>query len=190
MAPLNLLTRPARTFGLGLTAFGLATSAGFVATPILEAHLIYDRSTGAWIQDAPADVTTISYSRVQTPGLAGGNMPAPSRLAPAESVRQLRAESGLTWDQLARLFGVSRRAVHHWASGGRMNSVNEEHLAAIWEAVRRLPTNDPTKRRSLLISTPETGLSVFELLKAGRPTSEVLQAAAYSPDLLIGGSES
>jgi hypothetical protein len=71
-----------------------------------------------------------------------------------------------------------------------MNSVNEEHLNEIRDAVRKLPTNDPTERRSLLISTPENGSSVFELLKAGRPSSEVLQAAAYSPDLLVGGSES
>lgn len=189
MAPFARLSRPAQTIGLGLTAVGLATSAGFVA-PSSESHLIYDQSTGAWIQSISPSPANIIYARIQVPEVAPTPTPASNFPSPAESVRQLRAETNLTWDQLARLFGVSRRAVHHWASGGRMNSANEEHLAQIRESVRRLPANNPAERRSLLLSTPENGSSVFERLKAGKPSSQVLQASAYSVDLLLGGTES
>lgn len=187
MAPANVLTRPGRTIGLGLTAFGLATSAGIAPAPILESDIVYDRSTGAWFQDSPALDGNIFYSRVQTPEIPPPAAPTAIPASTAESVRGLREETGLTWDQMARLFGVSRRAVHHWASGGRMNSVNEKHLSDIWTAVRQLPAHDPGERRTLLISTPTDGPSIFEQLKAGQPTSEILQTAAYSPDQLVGG---
>ena len=37
--------------------------------------------------------------------------------ATRKAVSELRRISGLTWEQLAWLFGVSRRSVHFWASG-------------------------------------------------------------------------
>src|SRR5262245_8901698 len=33
------------------------------------------------------------------------------------AVMEIRRRSGLTWEELGDLFGVSRRSVHHWASG-------------------------------------------------------------------------
>lgn len=56
----------------------------------------------------------------------------------AELLTRTHRESGLTWDQLARYFGVSRRAVHLWAAGGRMSATNEELLAHLVFAVDRL----------------------------------------------------
>lgn len=188
MATLDLLAGPARTIGLGLTAFGLATSAGFIAAPLTDA--IYDQSTGAWIREVSPSMASLVYVHVAVPPESGVAAPEASVLTSAESVRELRAESGLTWEQLARLFGVSRRAVHHWATGGRMNSVNEEHLNIVWDAVRKLPASQPSERRSLLLFTAQSGSSVFELLKSGSPTSEVLQASAYSHDQLLGLVES
>lgn len=188
MAPVTALIQPVRTIGLGLTAFGLATSAGIAPAPILESDIIYDRSTGAWFQDSPVVEGGLFFSVLSAPAVRS-DIPAAIPSSTAESVRGLREETSLTWDQMARLFGVSRRAVHHWASGGRMNSANEEHLNDIWAAVRRIPAADPEQRRAILLSTPTDAPSLFEQLKAGRPTSEVLQTAAYSPDQLVGGTD-
>jgi DNA-binding transcriptional regulator YiaG len=55
----------------------------------------------------------------------------------AESSRRIsdiRLRTGLTWDQMARLFGVSRRTVHLWASGAAMSSAHEEHLHRLFSA--------------------------------------------------------
>jgi len=54
------------------------------------------------------------------------------------AIAELRRRSGLTWDQLARLFEVSRRSVHFWASGKVMAAAHEEHLQRVLAAVRRL----------------------------------------------------
>jgi transcriptional regulator with XRE-family HTH domain len=54
--------------------------------------------------------------------------PSPFRSTFAATVRELKARSGLTWDQLAGVFGVSRRAVHGWAAGARLNAQNSELL--------------------------------------------------------------
>jgi transcriptional regulator with XRE-family HTH domain len=40
--------------------------------------------------------------------------------SPADAVRRTKDQSGLTWLEVATLFGVSRRAVHMWANGSVM----------------------------------------------------------------------
>lgn len=56
----------------------------------------------------------------------------------AVAIRELHDYSGLTWEQIAKLFGVSRRAVHLWASGGRLSAANEELLLRITGLVRSI----------------------------------------------------
>ena len=45
-----------------------------------------------------------------------------------EEITWVKEHSGLTWDQLGKVFGVSRRAVHMWANGGRLNESNARRL--------------------------------------------------------------
>lgn len=84
---------------------------------------------------------------------------------PAARVRQLKAESGLTWDQVSRLFGVSRRAVHLWAAGARMNFRHEELLTYLEQVIDTIDTADPASNRATLMS-PSTagGHSLFQRL--------------------------
>jgi len=77
----------------------------------------------------------------------------------------VKEDSGLTWDQFRRLFGVSQRSVHLWASGGRMSARNEERLAYIEQVVSALGFATPEQRRdSLLTSPPGRGRSIFQKL--------------------------
>ena len=90
----------------------------------------------------------------------------------ASRVRQLKEDSGLTWDQLRRLLGVSRRAVHMWAGGGQINAKNEERLALLEQIVAALGGRTPADRRSRLLSPSGTGRSVFqELASSASPTA-------------------
>lgn len=176
--------------GIALITLAATTTTGVPAQPVLDSQIICERSTGTWLGEEQAlyiSPALLSASIDFTSVLEYSTPSSASSLSnPADSVKALHADSGLTWDQLARLFGVSRRAVHHWASGGRMNAVNEEQLGEIQDAVRNLPGDTPAERRSLILASPPEGPSIFEQLKSRQPTSEILQVSAYSPDLLIG----
>lgn len=89
------------------------------------------------------------------------------RQATEEALFELRRLSGLTWDQLARLFGVSRRSIHFWASGKPMNRVNEERLQRVLVAVRGVDRGSGDATRQALLSPTPDGDIPFDLLCAG-----------------------
>ena len=89
--------------------------------------------------------------------------PHPEPVA-SSRVRCLKEASGLTWDQLRRLFGVSRRALHMWAGGAQMNSRNQERLTDLERVVSALG-NTPSERRDAFMSSRHRGgRSVFQQL--------------------------
>jgi len=77
------------------------------------------------------------------------NNPDTSRHA----ICKLRRISGLTWDQLATMFQVSRRSVHFWASGKPLNSKNERRLAQVLEVVETADRGTPRATRLALLET-------------------------------------
>lgn len=80
---------------------------------------------------------------------------------------ELRRLSGLTWDQLSRVFGVSRRSLHFWASGKAMAPTNEEHLQRLLVVVRRIDRGSASANRAALFGAREDGSIPFDLLTAG-----------------------
>lgn len=82
----------------------------------------------------------------------------------------IHSKSGLTWDQIARLFNVSRRSVHLWLAGGKMSAANEERLVAIESYVSSLD-GDPDARRRRLLSATETGMSFFDSMRQASSSS-------------------
>ena len=91
-------------------AVGCLSGAATMAVPIKPFPAAPEMRTSSGHTEAAATVSdehnTVSASAV---------------LADADELRWLKAHSGLTWEQLGKAFGVSRRAVHLWANGGRMN---------------------------------------------------------------------
>jgi DNA-binding transcriptional regulator YiaG len=84
-----------------------------------------------------------------------------------QAVNELRKLSGLTWEQLATLFDVSRRSVHFWASGQPLTSANEDKLNRILDAVEYISRGSASSNRSLLMGIADDGKSYLELLAAG-----------------------
>ena len=84
-----------------------------------------------------------------------------------QAVNELRKLSGLTWEQFATLFNVSRRSVHFWASGEPLSSANEEKLNRTLDAVEYISSGSASSNRSLLMSIADDGKSYLELLAAG-----------------------
>jgi DNA-binding transcriptional regulator YiaG len=86
----------------------------------------------------------------------------------SSALLELRRVSGLTWDQLARLFGVTRRSLHFWVSGKPLNPVNEERLHKLLATIRKLNRGSAGETRSLLLSVREDGVIPYEFLIEGQ----------------------
>ncbi len=84
------------------------------------------------------------------------------------AVSELRRLSGLTWEQLARLFSVSRRTLHFWASGKVMNATNEEHVHRVLALVRRIDRGSASENRTALLQSTPDGRRPVDLLAAGQ----------------------
>lgn len=85
----------------------------------------------------------------------------------ARDLTELRRRTGLTWEQLARLFNVSRRAVHFWASGKAMTADHEERLKRVIAVVRQMDRGSASENRAVLLSPDREGRLPFDLLAAG-----------------------
>jgi hypothetical protein len=85
----------------------------------------------------------------------------------AAAIAELRRVSGFTWDQLARLFNVSRRSLHFWASGKAMTPANEEHLQRVLAVLRRIDRGSAAANRAALLSVRDDGVIPFDLLAQG-----------------------
>jgi transcriptional regulator with XRE-family HTH domain len=85
----------------------------------------------------------------------------------ASAINELRRLTGLTWEQLAELFGVARRSLHFWASGKPMNAANEERLRRMLAAIRQTDRGSASENRSMLLQDRDGALPI-DLLKEGR----------------------
>jgi DNA-binding transcriptional regulator YiaG len=88
--------------------------------------------------------------------------------AQAAVIAELRQRSGLTWEQLARLFGVARRSVHFWASGKAMNASNAVRLNELLRTARYIDRGGSGLTRLALMSAQPNGAIPFDLLVEGR----------------------
>ena len=112
-----------------------------------------------------------SFSRKTSESVSKEPNPAQKEQTSSRALSELRRISGLTWDQLARLFSVSRRSVHFWASGKPLSAPNEEHLYELHGVVQRIRRNSASETRSVLFQS-SLGKIPFNLL-ADRKYQEV-----------------
>lgn len=81
------------------------------------------------------------------------------------AISELRLLSGLTWDQLGELFGVSRRSVHYWVSGQALNREHERHVREVLDIVKVADRGSAQANRAMLSEVRE-GRSGLALLAA------------------------
>lgn len=110
--------------------------------------------------DRPLTGSTENYFAVE-PGTSGGtgsNIKVVVESDPSVLVSELKVRSGLTWAQIAQLFGVTRRAVHLWVEGGNISASHRSRLNELLAMVSQSGYNDPKSVRQWLLSA-ETGSS-------------------------------
>jgi DNA-binding XRE family transcriptional regulator len=83
-------------------------------------------------------------------------------------VRELHRRSGLTWEQIAQIFGVDRRTIHLWASGKPMRAVQAEKLGRVMSVLARLDRSSPTRTRDYLLTASVSGKLILDLMQEGR----------------------
>jgi transcriptional regulator with XRE-family HTH domain len=157
--------------GLGSVAQNVVLAVSFTALPFfgssagqIQVPTIRDLMSSSWAQSGSAGTYLIHVPVVAEEAAA-------SVACPVELLVETRETSGLTWDQLARYFGVSRRAVHLWAAGGRMSAANEELLAHLVRAVDAVRGLEPATRRQALLR-PESGLNIIDTERARRSSRD------------------
>lgn len=120
---------------------------------------------GTSTQPLPA-VIAFQASRPQQQTTSGVSIelrePVPAAIA------ALRRLTGFTWEQLARLFGVSRRSVHFWASGSRMADDNRAHLERVLETVRFIDRGSASENRGAILMSTAEGPTLLDQLATGR----------------------
>jgi DNA-binding XRE family transcriptional regulator len=101
-------------------------------------------------------------------------------------LREIRRRSALTWDQLASIFAVSRRAVHHWASGKAASVEHTEKVRALFAKIDALRGLRPFEVRGQMLAaydieaadTTLTGRSEPILIADQTPLSQGLTTRA------------
>lgn len=148
-------------------AFGPTSAAGAMRTrrvrePVLVGFMLAGLGTSS-ATALPAEIALRSPRAIeQTTSGAAVRASEPAGAA----IGELRRRSGLTWDQLARLFGVSRRSLHFWASGKPMAAGNEEHLHRLLDVIRKIDRGSASANRKVLLTAHEDGGLPFDSLVA------------------------
>jgi transcriptional regulator with XRE-family HTH domain len=81
---------------------------------------------------------------------------------------ELRRLSGITWEQLPELFGVSRRSLHFWASGKPQNSSNERRVQQLLATPQQIDRGNARENRVALFAVQSDGVIPFNLLREER----------------------
>jgi transcriptional regulator with XRE-family HTH domain len=118
--------------------------------------------------ESVSDWDLLIVSERTTSGLTLPSQPVASTEATRSALNEVRKLSGLTWEQLARLFNVSRRSLHFWASGQPLSRFNEESLNRLLGTVRYINRGSASINRTILLSPSSDGSIPFDLLVAGR----------------------
>ncbi len=121
-----------------------------------------------------AEQTSVGYP---TPIM--GEQPQTQEHRAADVVNTLRKDTGLTWDQIAKLLSTTRRSVHNWASGEPISSSNHERLCRIAATVKQIGRGSAAANRALLLSSVEDGALLIDLLSRGDYGAAVEAAKRY-----------
>lgn len=90
----------------------------------------------------------------------------PQPTSTAEAVLELRRLSGLTWDELAYAFDVSRRALHHWASGSSLAPAHLQHVHQALYLVQRASHGASAALRERFLTPLPSGDTALDLMRA------------------------
>lgn len=156
---------------------GLLLSTALILSPAVGTSCCYAAPTNLHALAAGAGTGIGGFASLEDIRTSFGIADQPIATAPV--VRHLHEVSGLTWAELARLFGVSRRAVHGWATGARMNAAHAARLSRLVDFFATVDTGDRDTTRALVIAPNASGESEYQRLLAALPSRETTQGRIH-----------
>jgi DNA-binding transcriptional regulator YiaG len=108
-----------------------------------------------WLVDYYSDSTSLSSNEVLRSIVALGAAGASSANSDSSEdiVERIHEASGLTWDQIARCLGVSKRSILSWARGSQVSARNFENLVSLHDMVMELSTGTASGTRVRLMQS-------------------------------------
>ena len=82
----------------------------------------------------------------------------------ARGILAIRQIANLTWDETAKLFGVTRRTVHLWANGRHPSGDQERKLNRILGIFSSHQNLSPSSLRARLMASAQPGTLFFDLI--------------------------
>jgi len=113
----------------------------------------------------------------------GGRLVLPER-SHARAVHQIRLISGLTWQELSKLFGVSRRSIHNWANGEPLKTDHAQFVIDALRAIMILRRPSAAETRLVLLTYLPSGTRPLDLL-AAKKWADAMAAAVALPSLQV-----
>ncbi len=174
-------TTEATTSAMG-SLYGIRSDTG-PAVSLIPTALSGPATANTYAQDLMTFWAMIpQYAERTATGPTGQIVQVPA-VSTAESIMEIRRRSGLNWEELGDLFGVSRRSVHNWANGKPANSIHDRTIRKTLAAVRHLDMGDQEGTRAALLAVDENlGVSRFDLLREGR-IDEAIDSSKAVPEL-------
>jgi len=161
-----------------------------LGSAFLPAFIVMELLTGGTSLPAPLPSTSVSVQIFQTsPQAARLGISEEETVAAlpelAKSVRSLHKRSGLTWDELAQVFGVSRRTLYNWSTGGKVSASHAQAISSVIRAVYQVDTGSPELTRSKLLAPAEDGTTLYGRLVQQISRPAAISDPAYRPDELL-----
>lgn len=148
----------------------ISTSA-YGAMRHIETHPFINSRVFLASSSTTASLTSLGQDCLTASNITTSGVTLPSNSSTAvtqKAINEIKRLTGLTWEQLAKLFNVSRRTLHFWASGKRLNSFNEEQLNLLLDTIRYIDRGSASLNRNLLLVPLEDGMLPFDLLVSGK----------------------
>jgi hypothetical protein len=169
------------------SALGALLCTGAVGIALLGTGVLEQATENTYPVWVEADSTTGGPSGQLPPRLPQDTQSS------ASAILEIRRRSGLTWDELAYLFDVSRRSVHHWASGKTVSASHHRQISRMLVAIRHIDQGEAARTRDFLLAPDASGESRLDLLSRNRfekATAGVPTERAPVPPILTRLSES
>lgn len=142
-------------------------------------------SRADWLVDYYSDATSTSANDVLASVLSLFSRPSePAPLTSAEMVLEIHDRSGLTWEQIARALGVSKRAALMWARGAQVSAANLDNLSSLRAVVNEFAGMTVDETRMRLVTSNDASVSPLatwvesRVERASKPNAPTLNAAA------------
>lgn len=130
----------------------------------------------------PADAIALTTWAVQAstlPAIPARPAPLLDLSAVPGMLQQLRRLSGLSWGEIARSVGVSRRTIHNWLGGAHVAATHLTLLLELSRVVNLAATGSAEATRAALLLPNANGRSLIDdLALAARPARRPLSSVS------------